>query len=118
MPNAFVGAPQQSLRANTLAAIRELNYFQTRDDKNKLFSVIRHLSRRLKCTASPFDFLYLVDAVAQDGHNLERPEKLFPMIVDALFTRYGKKIPLSSFVSRGGCRDHKWDLENGKLTYF
>lgn len=90
MPNVFVGALQRNLRPNTLAALRELNYFQTRDDRK--FTSIKHLYREIDCKSPPFKIVYLVDAIAQDGRNLERPEGLFPMIVDAMFLQVGSKI--------------------------
>jgi hypothetical protein len=90
MPNVFVGAPQRNLRPNTLAALREINYFQTRDDRK--FTTIKHLYRQLECSTPPFKIVYLVDAIAQDGRNLERPQGLFPMVVDALFLQVGSKV--------------------------
>jgi hypothetical protein len=104
-PKIFQSALQERLRANTLAALKELDYFMTvkEDEKKKKYSTINYLTGlTVSCLDTrPYNACYLIDAIAQSGVTIEGIENAAPMLVDAIFMQVGSRsgVALSSMIN-------------------
>jgi hypothetical protein len=89
LPRAFDMVRQDTLQANTLAALQELDYFMTRPPDARRFDSIKYIdgspTSQVSCSERPFNLCYLIDAVSAKGEMLPSLERLLPMVVDSIF---------------------------------
>lgn len=91
-PELYGNTP--SVKANTYAALKELNYytgqgttFKANYDPVNLFSV--------KENRPPFDFVYLVGNRTNSGHKIVRKEKLSQIIAHKIFADFAEEISIN-----------------------
>lgn len=91
-PELYGNTP--SVKANTYAALKELNYytaqgtnFNANYDPVNLFSV--------KENRPPFDFVYLVGNRTNSGHKIVRKEKLSQIIAHKIFADFAEEISVN-----------------------
>ncbi|MGI0481571.1 tubulin-like doman-containing protein [Geminocystis sp. CENA526] len=91
-PELYGNTP--SVKANTYAALKELNYytaqgtnFSANYDPVNLFSVSEN--------RPPFDFVYLVGNRTNSGHKIVRKEKLSQIIAHKIFADFAEEISIN-----------------------
>lgn len=91
-PELYGNTP--SVKANTYAALKELNYytaqgttFQANYDPVNLFSV--------KENRPPFDFVYLIGNRTNSGHKIVKREKLSQIVAHKIFADFAEEISVN-----------------------
>ena len=87
LPQAFATVPGQAIKANTYAALLELDHFS----ESGKFQV-RYPTEEVNIDARPFNICYLVDAVNERGKMLSGLAELAPMIAESLFLQTASQI--------------------------
>lgn len=88
MPSFFSSAPQQNLRPNTWAALRELDYFtRVPEEERRAPAVFVYFNdRRILTHERPFHIIYLVDAIDHLGRNIAHEEYMARLVSQVIFT--------------------------------
>ncbi len=93
-PLFFGSAPQEHLRANTWAALRELDYFtcMAPDGRRTTPKLAYFGKREIPTGEPPYRFVCLIDAVDHLGRVLSHPELMTRLLGEAVFTLSASRI--------------------------
>ncbi len=93
LPRVFDMVKQEAIQPNALAALKEIDYFMSIPDKNrKLNKILYSGEMAISSMIQPFNICYVIDAIGATGKALVGPERLFPMVVDAVYLLAGSKM--------------------------
>ncbi len=88
LPQAFATVASDAIKANSYAALQELDYFM----EGGRFTVDYPGGTRVDQVRSPFSICYLVDAVNEQGKMLAGLSELAPMIAESIFLQTSSQV--------------------------
>lgn len=93
LPRVFDMVRQEAIQPNALAALKEIDYFMSiPDNKRKLTKIPYFGELSVSSAIQPFNICYVIDAIGSAGKALIGPERLFPMVVDAVYLLAASKM--------------------------
>ena len=93
LPRVFDMVKQEAIQPNALAALKEIDYFMSvPDSKRKLTKISYFGEFAVSSAIQPFNICYVIDAIGSAGKALVGPERLFPMVVDAVYLLAASKM--------------------------
>lgn len=94
-PTFFSSAPQENLRPNAWAALRELDYFirvQGNERRVQPPEFLYFRDRRIPTENRPFHITYLIDAIDHEGRNIATPEHMERLVSSVIFALSASRI--------------------------
>ncbi|MCU1246863.1 MAG: hypothetical protein JWN02_2773, partial [Acidobacteria bacterium] len=93
LPRLFSGYPGTTLvKSNAYGALKEIEHLSTRKDSFQ----INYGARKIEVNRAPFDLIYLIDSINEQGRTVTDHNDLYSLIADGLYIQIASQIGTDS----------------------